>query len=82
MFGVRPENITLAPTGSSSVPIDGTVSLLEPLGSETLVTLKLGAAEYVSRLPAAFKQAADSPIRVHIEPGHMHLFDADTGAAL
>jgi multiple sugar transport system ATP-binding protein len=81
-FGVRPENITLAPQAADDVAVPTRVSLLEPLGAETLVTLKMGAAELVARCPASFRHAPGTPATVHISPSHMHLFDATSGAAL
>jgi multiple sugar transport system ATP-binding protein len=58
------------------------VSLLEPLGAETLVTLTIGAAELIARFPASFRRATGDALVVHVNPGRMHLFDATTGAAL
>jgi multiple sugar transport system ATP-binding protein len=81
-FGVRPENLTLAPTGVGSAALDAEVVLLEPLGAETLVTFRVGAAELVARCPAAFRDAPGTRRTLHLQPQHMHLFDAATGAAL
>ncbi|MBL8333057.1 MAG: sn-glycerol-3-phosphate ABC transporter ATP-binding protein UgpC [Rubrivivax sp.] len=80
-FGVRPENVALQPVdGAQRVP--ATVSLLEPLGAETLVTLRVGERELVARASAAFRQAPGTPVDVHLLPHHLHLFDAASGAAL
>jgi multiple sugar transport system ATP-binding protein len=80
-FGVRPENLRLAPAGGDiSVPAE--VSLLEPLGAETLVTLKIGATEMVARCPAQFREAAGTRLTMHVNPAHLHLFDAASGAAI
>jgi multiple sugar transport system ATP-binding protein len=80
--GVRPENIALAAQSADDVAVPTTVSLLEPLGAETLVTLQVGSAEMVARCPASFRHAPGTPITVHIAPRHMHLFDASSGATL
>jgi len=58
------------------------VSLLEPLGSETLVSLKLGAAEVIARFAANFREPPGTPVRLHLNPAHLHLFDSMSGAAL
>ena len=59
------------------------VSLLEPLGAETLVTLKIGNAEMTSRCNAAFRdRPGHRSCRCTCNPRHLHLFDADSGAAL
>ncbi len=81
-FGVRPENITLVPTGPDDITVPAEVALLEPLGAETLVTFKVGAVELVARCPAAFKEGPGSRVQVHISPKHMHLFDAGSGDAI
>ena len=81
-FGVRPENITLARQSPDDVAVAAEVSLLEPLGAETLVSLKIGAAEMVARCNAAFRDAPGTRLPVHMHPRHLHLFDAATGAAL
>ncbi len=80
-LGVRPENLRLAAeTGDIAVPAE--VSLLEPLGSETLVSLKLGAAEVIARLAASFREPPGTPVQMHLNPAHLHLFDSESGAAL
>jgi multiple sugar transport system ATP-binding protein len=81
-FGVRPENVRLAADGADDIAVPAEVALLEPLGSETLVSFKLGAAEIVARCPAAFRDKPGTRLAVHISPAHMHLFDRQSGAAL
>jgi multiple sugar transport system ATP-binding protein len=81
-LGVRPENITLAPQDADDIVVPSTVSLLEPLGAETLVTLKVGGSELMARLPASFKQPPGAPLTVHISPAQLHLFDIASGNAL
>jgi multiple sugar transport system ATP-binding protein len=81
-FGVRPENLTLAAQSSDDIALPAEVTLLEPLGAETLATLKIGASEMIARCPASFRQAPGSRLSVHMHPQHMRLFDAATGAAI
>ncbi len=81
-FGVRPENITLARQDESDLEVPAEVSLLEPLGAETLVSLKIGATEMVARCNAAFRDPPGTRLPVHMNPRHLHLFDAASGAAL
>jgi len=79
-LGVRPENLRLAPE-PGDISVAAQVSLLEPLGSETLVTLKLGAAEVIARLAASFREAPGTPVRLNLNPAHLHLFDPASGVA-
>jgi multiple sugar transport system ATP-binding protein len=81
-FGIRPENITLARQSESDLEVPAEVSLLEPLGAETLVTLKIGNAEMTARCNAAFRDPPGSKLPVYMNPRHLHLFDAESGAAL
>ncbi len=81
-FGVRPENVRLAAEGPDDIAVPAEVVLLEPLGAETLVTFKLGAAEVVARCPAAFRDPPGTRLTVHFSPAQLHLFDRQTGAAL
>jgi multiple sugar transport system ATP-binding protein len=81
-FGIRPENVTLAATTSEDISVPAEVSLLEPLGAETLATLKVGASEMIARCPASFREAPGTRLSVHLNPRHMRLFDAATGAAI
>jgi multiple sugar transport system ATP-binding protein len=68
--------------GPDDIVMPAEVSLLEPLGAETLVTLKIGAAEMVARCSAGFRERPGSRLNVHLNPRHVHLFDAGSGAAL
>ena len=81
-FGIRPENITLARQSESDLEVPAEVSMLEPLGAETLVSLKIGATEMISRCNAAFRDRPGTMLAVHMNPRHLHLFDASSGAAL
>jgi multiple sugar transport system ATP-binding protein len=81
-FGVRPENITLVRQSESDLEVPAEVAMLEPLGAETLVSLKIGAVEMVSRCNAAFRDPPGTRLAVHINPRHLHLFDATSGSAL
>jgi multiple sugar transport system ATP-binding protein len=46
------------------------------------VTLRIGDAEMVARCPAAFREPPGTAIAVHVNPSHLQLFDARSGAAL
>jgi multiple sugar transport system ATP-binding protein len=81
-FGIRPENITLARQNDRDVEVPAEVSLLEPIGSDTLVTLRVGSADLVARFPASFRQTRGARLTVHMNPESMHLFKVDGGAAL
>jgi multiple sugar transport system ATP-binding protein len=79
---VRPENLTLQPQHADDQPLAGSVVLVEPLGAETLVTLRAGDREMMARVAASFAQPPGSAITLHVNASHLHLFDADSGLAL
>lgn len=81
-FGIRPENIHLAPQSSADVDMAAEVTLLEPLGAETLATFKVGATEMVARCPATFREPIGSRLALHVNPDHVRLFDKAAGRAL
>jgi multiple sugar transport system ATP-binding protein len=81
-FGVRPENIALGPLTPDDQPVPAEVQLLEPLGAETLVTLRIGQAEMVARCPASFRQPPGTALTVYLRAAQLHLFDAAGGQAL
>ena len=58
------------------------MALLEPLGAETLVTLRIGQAEMVARAPASFKDSPAPRSTSFCSPQHLHLFDATSGVAV
>jgi multiple sugar transport system ATP-binding protein len=80
-FGIRPEDIALAP-GVSSVPVAARVVLTEPLGAETLVTFQVGRCELVARCAASFSGKSGDTQTLHLAGSAMHLFDTATGQAL
>jgi multiple sugar transport system ATP-binding protein len=80
-LGIRPENLRLA-AAQDDQAVPAAVSLLEPLGSETLATLKIGNTEMVARLSANFRAAPGTPVTLHLDTAHLHLFDVDSGNAL
>ena len=81
-FGIRPENLTLSSQADDDIALPAEVALLEPLGAETLATLKVGASEMIARCPASFREAPGTRLQVHANPRHMRLFDAGSGNAL
>ncbi|MCJ8141405.1 sn-glycerol-3-phosphate ABC transporter ATP-binding protein UgpC [Ancylobacter sp. A5.8] len=80
MVGIRPEHIAL---GSHGNQLEGSVDVIEQLGSEMHLDLKMGNAAFtVARV------APDAPIRLHekvtvsIPAERLHFFDADSQQAI
>jgi multiple sugar transport system ATP-binding protein len=78
-FGIRPENLSLSQQHHDWPVIEAEVELVELLGAENLVTLKLGEHELKARLAPNVRPAGGTRLPIALDPGHFHLFDAQTG---
>ncbi len=76
-LGVRPEHLLPAMDG----PLEFTIELAEPLGADTLLHGHFGdARELVTvRQPGHVLAQPGEKRRFRAEPGHLHLFDSQTG---
>src|SRR5256885_2919914 len=83
-FGLRPESLEdqslLAPELRGSA-IDGTVDVVENLGSELLVYLTSGGKTILARLNPRSEASVGGKMKLHVENEHIHLFDSDSGEA-
>ena len=76
LLGVRPEH--LAWTNGNAL-IEGTALVVEPLGSDTLVSLEVAGAPLVARLPPRTVRRKVEPVRLTADPANLHFFDKATG---
>jgi multiple sugar transport system ATP-binding protein len=82
-LGIRPEDISVdrtATTVGSVVP--ATVVVTEPLGAETLVTLRIGGAEFVARARPDVSLRAGDSVQAQLASDKLHLFDAESGNSI
>ena len=77
VLGLRPEAM-LPAAGGLCVQ----VSLVEPLGSDTLAHFRLGTGAYVARVPPETRPVVGGALTLAANPARMRLFDPDTGAVL
>jgi multiple sugar transport system ATP-binding protein len=85
ILGVRPEDIRDDPAFVAANPksaIAATVDLCEPMGSEAHLYLKYGDVDLVARVPPTTASKTGAEIRVSFDMGRIHLFDADSKAAI
>ena len=82
VFGIRPEDVNLA-TSEDNQAIMGQVYLVEQLGKDNLVSVKINESEITIRtlLPSDL-QWEDKTIPLAIQPNKIHWFDIDTGVRL
>jgi multiple sugar transport system ATP-binding protein len=77
IFGVRPEHITEECT-ATCVPVQSSVDIAEPMGSESLVYLKAGTGNLISRIHGEHIYHMGQPLTANINMEKVHLFDAET----
>ncbi len=87
VFGIRPEDVTNTWTedrrnDDAAVPLELTVEITEPLGSDKLIFGRIGGAEVIARVSAVATPAPGTAMRLHAHMDHMHLFDPESGAVL
>ncbi len=76
LLGVRPEHADLHPQGGWPLKVE----LLEMLGAERLVYGRLGDAAFTLRIDGTLVPPKPGDmVSLHVEPHHLHWYDADTG---
>jgi multiple sugar transport system ATP-binding protein len=80
LVGFRPEEIRLALPDAAGLPIvAGTVEVIEPLGPETHVVVRVGEQLLTCKLPARSGLSIGSSVRLELDAAQMKLFDVRTG---
>ncbi|MEP6731256.1 MAG: sn-glycerol-3-phosphate ABC transporter ATP-binding protein UgpC [bacterium] len=85
VVGVRPEHLRTSPPNGApddASSFDATVELAEALGHEQLLHLRAGGVAITVRGAPGDRPAVGTPMRVHVDPARVHLFDAETGVSL
>lgn len=74
IFGIRPEHVSLATEG-----LNGTVNVVEPVGSETHVVIKLGAQKILCAFRDRGTFQPGESIRLRFDSAFAHIFDEPSG---
>jgi multiple sugar transport system ATP-binding protein len=77
-LGVRPEHLRVDPGGALLTEVD----LVEPLGADTLVTVRFGASQLIARLPGDAEINPGDRLPLSVDPSHIRLFAREDGRAL
>jgi multiple sugar transport system ATP-binding protein len=77
IYGFRPEHLRLAEDG---VPV--TVQLIEPTGSETMVTARMGSTTVVGAFRERISARVGDTLHILPDPALAHLFSQGTGMRL
>ncbi len=81
VLGIRPECLTLAAQAPGDLAVPARLSLVEPLGAETLISVRVGDAEMVARVGAGFRQPPGAALTLYLNPHQLHFFHRDSGLA-
>jgi multiple sugar transport system ATP-binding protein len=79
-IGVRPEDLQIATDARSG--FDALVEVVEPLGSEILLDVKVGPHVMVARVDPTVRAKVHENIRLNVHPDRLHFFDMKTEAAI
>lgn len=79
VLGVRPDDLT--PVDDNPL-IEGVVTVLEPLGPETLIYVDTAYGEIIAKADGRNPPGVGSTVRLGAAAQNLHVFDAETGVAL
>jgi len=79
-LGVRPEDLALGPASTDGL-VPGEIYVVEPLGNETLVEVRIGESIVAVRAERGWDAPIGSPIGVRMNPATACFFEADGATA-
>ncbi|SDE02820.1 multiple sugar transport system ATP-binding protein [Paracoccus isoporae] len=79
LFGIRPEHLEIAESADAA---DFTVEVIEPTGSETIITGRIAGQEVQMSQRERTDLKPGDVLRLRPAPGQVRLFDAETEARL
>ena len=77
--GVRPEHWSLKEKPAGAATIDAEITVIEPMGSESLVWAKAGSASISAKIVEDPGYCEGKPLAAHFLPSQVSVFDAATG---
>jgi multiple sugar transport system ATP-binding protein len=82
-LGIRPEDIRESSPGDpKESQVDAVVEVVEPLGNEILIDVKIGPNPMVARVPPTSRLRMHERVRLSLDPERLHFFDAKTEQAI
>src|SRR5712691_2797166 len=79
IFGLRPEHLAWTDADADATTVEVAVSVIEPLGADTLVFFEISGLEMVARVPPEAARGTGDRVRLRPDIRRMHLFDLATG---
>jgi multiple sugar transport system ATP-binding protein len=80
VLGLRPEHVVVGPAPVDALTGLATVTLVEPLGAETLLTLQVAQQTLVCRASSELIVTTGDTLTFSVHPRHVHAFHPDSGA--
>ncbi|MEY4654084.1 MAG: hypothetical protein RI884_2665 [Pseudomonadota bacterium] len=77
-LGIRPENLSIVAADDTAL-VRGEVTLIEPLGADTLVTVRSGEHKVIARVIGASPQTLGARVGLTWNPRDHHLFESASG---
>jgi len=82
-LGIRPEDLRLASGDDPEQPgFDAVVEVVEKLGSEILLVVKVGSAMMVAAVEPTVRARVRERLRLAVDPERVHFFDSRSEAAI
>ena len=75
-MGVRAEHLRIEPPSAEGIPAE--LSILEPLGAETILYYQVGGEVVRALSPPGMKRKPGERACLAFAPEHLHLFDRKT----
>ena len=72
-LGIRPEDVTFEPPGSSHVAIAGTIDLIENLGGDAVAYLIVNGQPLVARTSSVLRERAGDSVKVYMKTFHLFI---------
>jgi multiple sugar transport system ATP-binding protein len=84
IVGLRPEDLRLEREArpATAVHIRGRTEVVEPLGSETLVTTVVDDTRLIARIAPRSGVEPGDDVDLSLDPTHLHMFDPESGLSL
>ena len=83
VMGLRPEHLALGDAAVAGRTFDAKVEVVEQLGSEMLLEVRVAEARMtVARVIAEAAIAQGDQVRLSVPPGRLHFFDPESEAAI
>ena len=83
VLGIRPEDIAVLPPDTDAPALaEATVTMVEPLGAEFLLSFTLGGHEVMAKIAGRALPKIGDSLRFAFNMYHAHVFDAATGRSL